>query len=174
MAEQAAPLAPKDGSHKTVLIGVDASRQAEYAVNFYLENIHREGNTVILVHVIELPDMAHSRQAYLSPAALTELWKEEQVNAKKLEDKFREIVHSKGLTNVKLRCDGGMKPGQVVVNVANEEKADMIVMGTRGMGKIRRTILGSVSDYVVHHASCPVVICRHKDRKDSASMDESH
>ena len=36
----------------------------------------------------------------------------------------------------------------------------MIVTGTRGMGKVRRTILGSVSDYLVHHAHCPVVVCR--------------
>ncbi len=61
---------------------------------------------------------------------------------------------------MKSRTEGGLKPGQVIVNVANEEKANMIVMGTRGMGKIRRTLLGSVSDYVVHHAACPVVICR--------------
>ncbi len=33
-------------------------------------------------------------------------------------------------------------------------------MGTRGMGTIRRTLLGSVSDYVVHHAHCPVTVCR--------------
>ena len=50
--------------------------------------------------------------------------------------------------------------GEFVVRVASEEKAKMVVMGTRGMGTIRRTILGSVSDYVVHHAHCPVLIAR--------------
>jgi nucleotide-binding universal stress UspA family protein len=53
------------------------------------------------------------------------------------------------------------KPGEVIVDMALEEKASMIVMGTRGLGTIRRTIMGSVSDYVVHHAHCPVVVCRH-------------
>ena len=52
------------------------------------------------------------------------------------------------------------RPGEVIVDVANEEKVSMIVMGTRGLGTVRRTILGSVSDYVVHHATCPVVVCR--------------
>jgi len=46
------------------------------------------------------------------------------------------------------------------VTVATREKADYIVIGTRGLGKLRRTIMGSVSDYVVHHAHCPVVVSR--------------
>ena len=52
------------------------------------------------------------------------------------------------------------QPGHVIVNKANEEHAQMVVMGTRGMGAVRRTLMGSVSDYVVHHAHCPVLICR--------------
>ena len=55
---------------------------------------------------------------------------------------------------------GGAKPGEVIVKLADEEQATMIVMGTRGLGKVRRTIMGSVSDYVVHHAHCPVIVCR--------------
>lgn len=60
----------------------------------------------------------------------------------------------------KIRAEPGNKPGETIVKVAEEEKATMIVMGTRGLGKVRRTIMGSVSDYVVHHAHCPVVVCR--------------
>ena len=73
--------------------------------------------------------------------------------------------------NVKCRTEGGLKPGQVICQVANEEKATMIVIGTRGMGKIRRTLLGSVSDYVVHHSGCPVVVCR--NAAPASSTDEN-
>ena len=55
------------------------------------------------------------------------------------------------------------KPGEMICNTANSEKCDYIVMGTRGLGKLRRTIMGSVSDYVVHHAHCPVIVARHWD-----------
>ena len=51
-------------------------------------------------------------------------------------------------------------PGEAIVAVGQKEKAVLIVCGTRGMGKLRRTFLGSVSDYVVHHAHCPVLVCR--------------
>jgi K+-sensing histidine kinase KdpD len=52
------------------------------------------------------------------------------------------------------------RPGELIVNVAKRERASYIVMGTRGQGKVRRTIMGSVSDYVVHHAPCPVIVSR--------------
>lgn len=53
-------------------------------------------------------------------------------------------------------------PGEVIAQLAKDEKASLIVTGTRGMGKIRRTFLGSVSDYVIHHAHVPVLVARHK------------
>ncbi len=44
--------------------------------------------------------------------------------------------------------------------VAEEHSAEMIVMGARGLGKIKRAILGSVSDYVIRKAKVPVLICK--------------
>ena len=54
----------------------------------------------------------------------------------------------------------GPKPGETIVDTATKEHATLIVTGTRGMGAVRRTLLGSVSDYVLHHAHCPVLVCR--------------
>ena len=59
--------------------------------------------------------------------------------------------------NYRLLRDNG-KPAEVIIKYAKKEKAAYIVMGSRGLGKIRRTLLGSVSDFVVHHADVPVVI----------------
>ncbi len=50
--------------------------------------------------------------------------------------------------------------GHKLCHIAKSEHVTLIVMGTRGLGTLRRTILGSVSDYVLHHAHCPVIICR--------------
>ena len=59
-----------------------------------------------------------------------------------------------------MHMEAGLKPGQAICRAAEKENAFLIVMGTRGMGTVRRTILGSVSDYVNHHAKCPVVVYR--------------
>ena len=56
----------------------------------------------------------------------------------------------------------GQHPGESIVDAALQEHVSMVVMGTRGLGTIRRTILGSVSDYVLHHAHCPVAVCQHQ------------
>ena len=83
----------------------------------------------------------------------------------------------------KIKAVFATKAGETICKEAKESNASMIVMGTRGdnpkshfqihvashmntcvisgMGTMRRTILGSVSDYVVHHAHCPVTVCRH-------------
>lgn len=49
-------------------------------------------------------------------------------------------------------------PGQSVIDCAREQGCDLIVMGSRQRGAVRRFLLGSVSNYVVHHADCPVLI----------------
>lgn len=57
-------------------------------------------------------------------------------------------------------------PGPGIVKNVKEIGASFVVMGTRGLGTVRRTIMGSVSDYVLHHSPVPVMICRlDKDRQ---------
>src|SRR5688572_22007254 len=51
-------------------------------------------------------------------------------------------------------------PAQVIVEEAERWGADLIVMGSRGLGAWGRLLLGSVSDSVVHHAKCSVEIVR--------------
>lgn len=51
-------------------------------------------------------------------------------------------------------------PVDMIVNVAEEAKADLIVMGSRGLGGVQSFLLGSVSDRVLHHAHCPVLIVK--------------
>ena len=53
--------------------------------------------------------------------------------------------------------------GPAIVALATEKKAAYIVVGCRGKGTIRRTVTGSVTDYVTHHSHVPVVVARHKD-----------
>lgn len=153
-------MAETSESRPVVVIAIDASRQALDSLNYYFDNVHNKSHKLLLLHVIELPDMSHARQAHLTPSALYDMWMEENAKSKELETRYAEHMKNRGIKDVSFRTTNGMKPGEVIVEVATEEKASMIVMGTRGMGLLRRTILGSASDYVVHHAPCAVLVCR--------------
>ena len=72
-----------------------------------------------------------------------------------------------------IKADGGTvaqahlrigRPDEQIVDLAEEISAGLIVMGSRGLGGIRRLLMGSVSDSVVWHAHCPVLIVRAQKR----------
>jgi nucleotide-binding universal stress UspA family protein len=52
-------------------------------------------------------------------------------------------------------------PGHAIAAVAEQEHADLVVIGSGGKGFIHRLFTGSVSDVVIHHAPCPVLVVRH-------------
>jgi nucleotide-binding universal stress UspA family protein len=52
------------------------------------------------------------------------------------------------------------EPGEAIVAAAESEKADLIVVGSHGRSGVSRFLIGSVSDYVVRHAHCPVMVVR--------------
>jgi nucleotide-binding universal stress UspA family protein len=55
-----------------------------------------------------------------------------------------------------------------IVALAKELQADLIVMGCRGHRGIRRAIEGSISDGVIHHAPCPVLVVRSHERAEAS------
>jgi nucleotide-binding universal stress UspA family protein len=52
------------------------------------------------------------------------------------------------------------RPEAEIVKLGEELGAGLIVVGSRGLGGVRRALLGSVSDAVIHHAHCPVLVVR--------------
>ena len=52
------------------------------------------------------------------------------------------------------------RPEEEIVELGEKAGVGMIVMGSRGLGGVRRALLGSVSEFVVHYAGCPVLVVR--------------
>ena len=51
-------------------------------------------------------------------------------------------------------------PGMVISNMVEDEKIDIVVMGNSGKGAVSSFIMGSVSQYVIHHVKCPVLVVK--------------
>jgi nucleotide-binding universal stress UspA family protein len=70
----------------------------------------------------------------------------------------RKFVQERGVEAVFIEGHGN--PADVIVQEAEESKADLIVVGARGLSATRRVFMGSVSTNVVHHAPCDVLVVR--------------
>jgi nucleotide-binding universal stress UspA family protein len=94
----------------------------------------------------------------LSPEELASLQEKARADG---EACVRGAADALGLGNVETRVLEG-RPGPALCSFADEIDANAIVLGTRGRGRIKRALLGSVADYVVRNAPCPVLVTREK------------
>ncbi|XP_022328872.1 universal stress protein in QAH/OAS sulfhydrylase 3'region-like [Crassostrea virginica] len=147
-------------SPRVVLVAIDGSDHAEQALDWYLQNIHRAGDFVIGVHCADYSKLQSQPLTLLSSdkSLVTNFLETEEKSVKKVAASFEAKVLKNKIDGKFIRINGDPGPG--LVEVGASEKAAMIVMGSRGLGTIRRTLLGSVSSYVMCHASVPVIVCR--------------
>lgn len=113
----------------------------------------------VMLLSLDFPFVLHVLLSNLDAIA-TEEWKKEvqkhEQYIKDLEEKFKTKCE-KMKVSAKIIIKSG-HAGDHVCKTAQKEGAAFLVVGSRGMGTIRRTILGSVSDYIIHHAHAPVIL----------------
>ena len=142
-----------------IVVAIDGSAQSEHAFEFYLEHLHQSGNHLLLINSAEPPNVSSQQAMYMSGELWEQMLESEKTKVKALEEKYADKMKAAKVSGtIKAVFHGN--PGQVICDIAQEHHAGLIVMGTRGLGTVRRTIMGSCSDYVVHHAHCPVCVCR--------------
>ncbi len=73
--------------------------------------------------------------------------------------RVRDLLAAEGITDVSLVVAEG-RPGDAIVDTANAQGCDLIVMATHGRGGLSRAVLGSVADHVVRHAKQAVLLVR--------------
>ncbi|MGE0759440.1 MAG: universal stress protein [Pirellulaceae bacterium] len=96
--------------------------------------------------------------AFDKPAALTAAGQSIPADPH-LRDRLDAITSAHGTTQVQRLLHVGA-PGEVICWLANHQHCDLIVLGTHGRTGLRHLVLGSVAEYVVRHARCPVLTLR--------------
>jgi nucleotide-binding universal stress UspA family protein len=138
-----------------VLLATDGSPNATLAARSAIELCERTGSELHVVHVGEyLPTLL----AYTEEEPM-----ELQINAQRLlDEQVERIREARGeVAQAHLRLG---RPAEQIVNLSEELGAGVIVMGSRGLGTLKRALLGSVSESVVLHAHCPVFVVRRQER----------
>jgi nucleotide-binding universal stress UspA family protein len=138
-----------------ILLATDGSEEAELAAWAAVELAKSTGSELHLVHVKLLP----ITPPY--PDVLDARWGEDLERAQRearelLDEQVRKVEDAGGtVAGVHLREE---LPAEEIVALAEELRVSLIVVGSRDRGRIRRTLAGSVSDWVVRHARCPVLV----------------
>ena len=135
-----------------ILIAVDGSEHSKRAVEYAIELLKMLQAEIILIH-------CHKNY----PTLLGEPYLQQAINkinqeAETLVKPFRELFREGNITITERIMEG--RAGEVIVEVANTEKIDLIIMGSRGLSDLEGLIVGSVTHRVLHAASCPVLVVR--------------
>lgn len=146
---------------RTYLLPIDTSENCKRALKFYTENLHRDDDTVIFLHVIEPNLKANSLNiAKDEESEIHEMSSQLQKSldaGKALGHKYLAWGREAGF-DVKAFVRSDSKPGVAIMKVAKELNVNHIILGSRGLNALGRTLLGSVSSYVIHHSQIPVTV----------------
>ncbi len=136
-----------------VLLATDGSKEAALAARTAVDLAEKTGSELHVIHVHRiLPVPYASRGRYTEPEP-------PGGEARALLNRqAREIEKAGGKVVGTYLREGD--PDVEIVAVGEEIGAGLIVMGSRGRGGVRRALMGSVSDAVVRHAHCPVMVVR--------------
>ena len=140
--------------YKHLLFPTDGSESAQKVEHHVIQLAKAFQARVTILHAYEFLELLPVYEA--SYAYLDELEDYLEDQSKKIALSTRERFETENIQVQSLIIKGD--PGVSVVNTAEEQACDVIVMGSRQMGTVKRWILGSVSNYVVNHSPCPVLV----------------
>jgi len=141
---------------KRILVAVDSSEQASEACSFAAEEY--PDATLVLLHVINPAEAGYSAEASI-PSFSEEWYEQQEAAAESLFDDLEATATEAGVETVERVLEVG-RPTQVIVDYAEDNDIDQIVMGSHGRAGMSRILLGSVAEIVVRRASVPVTVVR--------------
>jgi nucleotide-binding universal stress UspA family protein len=147
-------------THHGIAVGVDGSAASRVAVDWAAREASLRGLPLTLVHVI--------------PSSLTRMWPEVptpaelqewyELNGNEILRDARQVVMEATKRSTAVEVSSHIVTGNVSATLIDLSKdAAMVVVGCRGLGAIRRRLLGSVSWGLVHHAHSPVAVIHDED-----------
>jgi nucleotide-binding universal stress UspA family protein len=146
-----------------ILLATDGSSEARLAARTAVDLAQKTDSEVHVIHVFDValiallyPEATDPKGVKVPEAILEE---DLQRHAREVLEGEVKRVRSAGGTVAKSHLMMG-EVAREIVHLAEDLGVGLIVMGSRGRGGIRRALMGSVSDSVVRHAPCPVMVIR--------------
>jgi nucleotide-binding universal stress UspA family protein len=151
-------------SLKKILVPIDGSPASTKAADYAIHIACYEKSEIVLLHVLEGVKQggAIGLQARYGNTRLFEGL--QKIRMESMEHHVSQIKSAaeKEKVNIKSEIlnDSGVSEVGVITRYAEKNNIDLIVIGSRGLSKFRRMLLGSVANAVVSHSKCPVLVVR--------------
>jgi nucleotide-binding universal stress UspA family protein len=147
-----------------ILLATDGSEDAAFAARTAVNLANKTGSELHVVYVEEVPrrlstSESRSLEGMIDPEFEEQMRQHAQAAASQLlEEQVQKIMEAGGeIARAHPRFG---RPYAEIVHLAEELDAGIVVVGSQGESGVRRALLGSVSDSVVRHAHCPVLVVR--------------
>src|SRR5215212_5429681 len=155
-----------------ILLATDGSSEAELATRTAVDLGQQTNSELHVIHVLDIVPTALLYPAATDPEGvelpdpiLVEgIERQAEQRGREMLDAEVERVRSAGGTVVQAHLMMG-DAAREIVHLAEDIEAGLVVMGSRGRGGLSRALMGSVSDSVVRHAHCPVLVVRSEKKR---------
>ncbi|MEV1178321.1 universal stress protein, partial [Nonomuraea sp. NPDC049784] len=145
--------------HDRIVVGYDGSEYSQAAMAYAVEQARARGAQLHVVSAWHMPALSPYAVAYGS--LIEDLMGQEARAARERVEPWRESNPDLVITDAQ-PCE---PPVKALVEAA--QMADVVVVGSRGLGGFASAVLGSVSHGVLHHATCPVAVVRRRGKEES-------
>ncbi|ESQ32384.1 hypothetical protein EUTSA_v10005680mg, partial [Eutrema salsugineum] len=163
------------GSERVVVVGVDDSAHSYHALETALDLffVPFKSNPQFKLVVIHARPTATSVLGFAGPGTVDIIPMVEQdfdKTAELVKKKCAEVCSAKSVEISSSEVIEG-DPRNIMLESAERHHASVLVLGSHGYGDVKRVFLGSVSDYLAHHAHCSVMIVK-KPKAKTTSTDK--
>lgn len=151
--------------YRSILVALDGSADADAALRHALDLV-RDQNALLTLLTVVPPSPTPIGAGVPQPPDLTE------IHQSILRDALKEVPTD---LSVVTRLEHG-RVGETILRATESGKYDLLVMGSHGHGRMRRALLGSVSEHLLHSATIPVLLMRAAggdDRPSNPSQEAS-
>lgn len=140
--------------YKKIMVAVDGSKEAELAFKKAINVARRNDSELLLAHVIDT-------RAFQTISSLDSLMMEQASEmAKQTLADYQKMANDSGVSKVKAIIEYGSPKSVIAKELPDTEKVDLIMLGATGLNAVERLFIGSVSEYVIRHAVCDVLVVR--------------
>ncbi|RDX02761.1 universal stress protein [Listeria kieliensis] len=143
--------------YKRILVAVDGSKEAEQAFKKAIQVAKRNDGALGLVHVIDTRAFSSVANYDTSMADKATEYADELLNG------YKEDAMKDGVSKVETYIEYGSPKTAITKEAANAFQADLIMCGATGLNAVERLLIGSVSEYVIRHSPCDVLVVRNEE-----------